>query len=200
MLAVGTKVRRKKQVRRLSSMYREITYYTLKECVGAIWDTTFGVPPLFNFYQNEQGIQLDVLNEEHVAKLWQDYIAPAYRNYFVVAVESEDKKEAAFKDWLDSFVSLIYRTKDKYIPILKEYEAAEDKLMDDIKQTSTARFNDTPQTSGNYIDSAYTSTITTNEVSSAGSTTAVRLAEIKAAWDNIMYEWFREFHGLFMEG
>ena len=181
-------------------MYREITYFTLKECVGEpVWDSTFGGAPLSVIYQNEQGISLPILNEEHVVKLWSEYIKPAYRNYFVIAVEREDEKEGAFKDWLDSFVALIYRTKDKYIPILKEYEAAEDKLMDDIKQTSTARFNDTPQTSGNYIDTNYTSTITTNEVSSAGSTTAVRLAEIKAAWDNIMYEWFREFHGLFME-
>ena len=180
-------------------MYKEIIYYTLKECVGVTWDSTFGGAPIYAIYLNVNGTQLDELNEEHVAKLWQNYIKPAYRNYFVIAVESEDEKNDAFKDWLDSFVALIFRTQEKYIPILKEYEAAEDKLMDDIKQTSTARFNDTPQTSGNYIDNNYTSTITTSEVSSAGSTTAVRLAEIKAAWENIMYEWFREFHGLFME-
>lgn len=181
-------------------MYHEIIYYTLKECIDStIWDSTFGGAPIYNIYQNIKGTQLPILNDTHVAKLWKDYIKPAYRNYFVIAVESEDDKDDAFEEWLDSFVALIYRTKDKYVPILTEYEAAKNKLMDDIKQTSTARFNDTPQTSGNYINTNYTSTITTNEVSSAGSTTAVRLAEIKAAWDNIMYEWFREFHGLFME-
>jgi len=180
-------------------MYKEIIYYTLKECVGVTWDSTFGGAPIYAIYLNVQGAQLNELNEEHVAKLWQEYIKPAYRNYFVVAVEHEDDKNSAFKEWLDSFVSLIFRTKDKYVPILKEYEAAADKLMDDIKQTSTSRFNDTPQTTGSYISTSYTTNLTTNEVSTAGSTTAVRLAEIRAAWENIMYEWFREFHGLFME-
>ena len=56
------------------------------------------------------------------------------------------------------------------------------KLLDDVKSSSTSRFNDTPQNSGDFSDDNHTSNITTTTSSSNVGTMMQRLNEIE---DNI---------------
>ena len=56
------------------------------------------------------------------------------------------------------------------------------KLLDDVKSSSIARFNDTPQNSGDFSDDQHTSNITTTTNSSNVGTMMQRLNEIE---DNI---------------
>ena len=181
--------------------YKEVIYFTLQDCIGEpLFDNPFGGAPLADIWNAKIKTILPVLQDTNVAKLWKDYIKPTYYDTAIVVVENEDDKDKAFEKWLYKLVAVINLTIEKYVPVIDQFEAAKTKLMADVKQTSTARFNDTPQTSGNYIDTAYTSNISVNEVSSQGGTTAVRLAEVKAAWENIYYEWSKEFSGLFIVG
>lgn len=56
------------------------------------------------------------------------------------------------------------------------------KLLDDVRSSSVARFNDTPQNSGDFSDDNHTSNITTTTSSSNVGTMMQRLNEIE---DNI---------------
>lgn len=56
------------------------------------------------------------------------------------------------------------------------------KLLDDVKSSSTSRFNDTPQNSGDFSDDQHTSNLTTTISSSNVGTMMQRLNEIE---DNI---------------
>ena len=71
---------------------------------------------------------------------------------------------------------------DKYVMLIQNLELNKSKLLDDVKSSSIARFNDTPQNSGDFSDDNHTSTITKTENSSNVGTMMQRLNEIE---DNI---------------
>ena len=71
---------------------------------------------------------------------------------------------------------------DKYVMLIQNLELNKAKLLDDVKSSSLARFNDTPQNSGDFSDDNHTSTITKTENSSNVGTMMQRLNEIE---DNI---------------
>lgn len=71
---------------------------------------------------------------------------------------------------------------DKYVMLIQNLEANKAKLLDDVKSSSIARFNDTPQNSGDFSDDQHTSNTTKTENSSNAGTMMQRLNEIE---DNI---------------
>ena len=66
--------------------------------------------------------------------------------------------------------------------LIQNFENNKQKLLDDVKSSSVARFNDTPQNSGDFSDDNHTSNITTTTSSSNVGTMMQRLNEIE---DNI---------------
>lgn len=188
--------------------YIEYEYFTLDDLVGDDYITTGDV------IRNLQEVYEDIMDtqaprfELEVENLWAQYIMPTYFDSYVFRIDitgayNYDDRHAkinrASSKWILQFVALINTTKNKYIPLIKEFEANSAKLMDKISTKSTARFNDTPQIEGDLSGVEFTTNITVSENESDGATVAVRLAEVKAAWENIYYQWMREFHGLFIE-
>lgn len=179
--------------------YTEYTYYTLEELMNINYvENPSEVPMLGAVYESIFGVQRPQLRDE-VEVLWSNYIVPTYFDAFVVrAEETSDTITSLYKKWLAKFMALIQSTEQKYIPLIEHYEDAANHLMDDIHQKSTVRLNDTPYIDQNLSGVEYTSNITVNDTETQGGTTAVRLAEVKAVWENLYYQWMREFHGLFM--
>ena len=67
------------------------------------------------------------------------------------------------------------------------------KLLDDVKSSSVARFNDTPQNSGDFSDDNHTSNITTTTSSSNVGTMMQRLNEIEDNIKQLYIDWSNEF-------
>ena len=67
------------------------------------------------------------------------------------------------------------------------------KLLDDVKSSSIARFNDTPQNSGDFSDDKHTSNITTTTNSSNVGTMMQRLNEIEDNIKQLYIDWSDEF-------
>ena len=67
------------------------------------------------------------------------------------------------------------------------------KLLDDVKSSSVARFNDTPQNSGDFSDDQHTSNITTTTSSSNVGTMMQRLNEIEDNIKQLYIDWSNEF-------
>ena len=67
------------------------------------------------------------------------------------------------------------------------------KLLDDVKSSSVARFNDTPQNSGDFSDDQHTSNITTTTSSSNVGTMMQRLNEIEDNIKQLYIDWSDEF-------
>lgn len=86
----------------------------------------------------------------------------------------------------------------KYAPLIRIYKEQEASLMASIKSQGVSRYNDTPQDGGEWADDQHTSNISTSETTTEGGTTAVRLAEIRAMWENLYSDWAAEFKGLFI--
>ena len=118
-------------------------------------------------------------------KCFRDYIWPRFYQEVVVYVDSDENE-----DFLEKFC----RTKagqimawwqsstEKYSMLIQNFENNKSKLLDDVKSSSIARFNDTPQNSGDFSDDNHTSNITKTESSSNVGTMMQRLNEIE---DNI---------------
>ena len=119
------------------------------------------------------------------ATCFQFYIWPRFYQEAIIYVDSDES---------ESFVEKFCRTKagqiyawlisssDKYSLLIKNLTANKSKLLDDVKSSSVARFNDTPQNSGDFSDDNHTSNITKTESSSNVGTMMQRLNEIE---DNI---------------
>ena len=82
---------------------------------------------------------------------------------------------------------------DKYSLLIQNLEANKAKLLDDVKSSSVARFNDTPQNSGDFSDDNHTSTLTKTENSSNVGTMMQRLNEIEDNIKQLYIDWSNEF-------
>ena len=127
----------------------------------------------------------EILEGTEASKCFHDYIWPRFYQEFVIYTDSDES---------ESFVEKFARTKvgqiiawwisssEKYVMLIQNLEANKSKLLDDVKSSSTSRFNDTPQNSGDFSDDQHTSNITKTESSSNVGTMMQRLNEIE---DNI---------------
>ena len=127
---------------------------------------------------------------------FKNYIWPRFYQEAIIYVDSDES---------ESFVEKFCRTKvgqimawwisstDKYSLLLRNLNNNKSKLLDDVKSSSVARFNDTPQNSGDFSDDNHTSTVTKTENSSNVSTMMARLNEIEDNIKQLYIDWSNEF-------
>ena len=127
---------------------------------------------------------------------FQKYIWPRFYQEAIIYVDSDET---------EGFVEKFCRTKagqimawwqsstEKYVLLIQNLENNKQKLLDDVKSSSVARFNDTPQNSGDFSDDNHTSTITKTENSSNVGTMMQRLNEIEDNIKQLYLDWSNEF-------
>ena len=125
-----------------------------------------------------------------------NYIWPRFYNEAIIYVDSDEDED---------FVQKFARTKvgqifawwkssmEKYSLLIQNLETNKNKLLDDVKSSSTSRFNDTPQNSGDFSDDQHTSTVTKTENSSNVGTMMARLNEIEDNIKQLYIDWSNEF-------
>ena len=127
---------------------------------------------------------------------FKQYIWPRFYQEAIIYVDSDETED---------FVEKFCRTKvgqifawwisssEKYSMLIQNFENNKAKLLDDVKSSSTSRFNDTPQNSGDFSDDNHTSTVTKTENSSNVSTMMARLNEIEDNIKQLYIDWSNEF-------
>lgn len=127
---------------------------------------------------------------------FRDYIWPRFYQEAITYTDSDES---------ETFVEKFARTKvgqifawwlssvEKYSMLIQNLEANKSKLLNDVKSSSIARFNDTPQNSGDFSDDNHTSNITKTENSSNVGTMMQRLNEIEDNIKQLYIDWSNEF-------
>ena len=187
----------------------ERTYYTLddiRKVLGGSYVETAGPYSLslktFNDFLNDclwkagfsmrQGVSES--NESTIC--FHDYIWPRFYQEVVVYVDS-DEDEDFVKKFASTKVGQIFAwwqsSSEKYVLLIQNFENNKQKLLDDVKSSSVARFNDTPQNSGDFSDDQHTSNTTTTTSSSNVGTMMARLNEIEDNIKQLYIDWSDEF-------
>lgn len=124
------------------------------------------------------------------------YIWPRFYQEVVVYVdsdESEDFLEKLCRTKAGQIFAWWFSSSEKYSMLIQNLNANKAKLLDDVKSSSIARFNDTPQNSGDFSDDQHTSNITTTTNSSNVGTMMQRLNEIEDNIKQLYIDWSDEF-------
>ena len=129
-------------------------------------------------------------------KCFREYIWPRFYQEAIVYVDSDE-----IEDFVEKFCSTKagqimawwQSSSEKYSLLIQNLENNKAKLLDDVKSSSVARFNDTPQNSGDFSDDNHTSTVTKTENSSNVSTMMTRLNEIEDNIKQLYIDWSNEF-------
>ena len=124
------------------------------------------------------------------------YIWPRFYQEVVVYTdsdESEDFLEKFARTKIGQIFAWWKSSTEKYSMLIQNLEANKTKLLDDVKSSSIARFNDTPQNSGDFSDDNHTSNITTTTNSSNVGTMMQRLNEIEDNIKQLYIDWSNEF-------
>ena len=174
----------------------ERTYYTLDDIrkeVGMFpqFSGPYGmqIPTMSTFIDNcLKYVKYSSVSEAETTEsvnCFRNYIWPRFYQEAIIYTDSDES---------ESFVEKFCRTKvgqifswwmsstEKYSLLIQNLSNNKAKLLDDVKSSSVARFNDTPQNSGDFSDDQHTSNITTTTSSSNVGTMMQRLNEIE---DNI---------------
>ena len=125
-----------------------------------------------------------------------NYIWPRFYQEAVIYVDS-DEDENCVQKFARTKVGRIFAwwksSMEKYTMLIQNLENNKTKLLDDVKSSSTSRFNDTPQNSGDFSDDQHTSTVTKTENSSNVGTMMARLNEIEDNIKQLYMDWSNEF-------
>ena len=147
---------------------------------------------LYSNYSEIEGTIEDAQGYECFA----NYIWPRFYQEAIIYTDSDEDED---------FVKKFARTKagqimswwkssmEKYTMLIQNLENNKSKLLDDVKSSSTSRFNDTPQNSGDFSDDQHTSTVTKTENSSNVGTMMARLNEIEDNIKQLYIDWSNEF-------
>ena len=151
--------------------------------INCFYKLNFSLPPTFT-------------ETTETRTCFNDYIWPRFYQEAIIYVDSDES---------ESFLEKFCRTKagqifawwmsssEKYVMLIQNLEANKAKLLDDVKSSSVARFNDTPQNSGDFSDDNHTSNITTTTSSSNVGTMMARLNEIEDNIKQLYIDWSDEF-------
>ena len=130
------------------------------------------------------------------AKCFHDYIWPRFYQEAIIYVDSDESEDFVKKfarTKVGQIMSWWMSSTEKYSLLIQNLEANKSKLLDDVKSSSVARFNDTPQNSGDFSDDQHTSNITTTTSSSNVGTMMQRLNEIEDNIKQLYIDWSDEF-------
>ena len=127
---------------------------------------------------------------------FRNYIWPRFYQETIIYVDSDETE-----DFIEKFaitkagqiMSWWQSSTEKYSMLIQNFENNKTKLLDDVKSSSVARFNDTPQNSGDFSDDQHTSTMTKTENSSNVGTMMARLNEIEDNIKQLYIDWSNEF-------
>lgn len=125
-----------------------------------------------------------------------NYIWPRFYNEAIIYVDADEDTTFVDKFCTEKIGNIFAWWKssmDKYVMLIQNLEANKSKLLDDVKSSSLARFNDTPQNSGDFSDDPHTSTVTKTENSSNVGTMMSRLNEIEDRIKQLYLDWSDEF-------
>ena len=189
--------------------YYERTYYTLDDIrkeVGGSYLTGEGpysmnlkaFSTFLNDCLNKVNFTLFSTFTETVESqmCFRDYIWPRFYQEAIIYVdsdESEDFLEKFCRTKVGQILSWFKASSEKYVMLIQNLENNKAKLLDDVKSSSTSRFNDTPQNSGDFSDDQHTSTVTKTENSSNVGTMMARLNEIEDNIKQLYIDWSNEF-------
>ena len=148
------------------------------------------------FYKISYSLPPTLTETTEAKTCFKEYIWPRFYQEAIIYTDSDE---------IESFLEKFCRTKagqimswwkssiEKYSLLIQNLEANKTKLLDDVKSSSVARFNDTPQNSGDFSDDAHTSTVTKTENSSNVGTMMARLNEIEDNIKQLYLDWSNEF-------
>ena len=187
----------------------ERTYYTLddiREALGGSYLAANGpysmITKSFSTFLNDCLVSSGLavyngnIDTAESVNCFQKYIWPRFYQEAIIYVDSDEN---------DDLVQKLARTKvgqiyawwqsstEKYSLLIQNLTANKAKLLDDVKSSSVARFNDTPQNSGDFSDDQHTSNITTTTSSSNAGTMMARLNEIEDNIKQLYIDWSNEF-------
>lgn len=178
----------------------ERTYYTLDDIRKTLGGTYTGEGPQimnaiyntsFSKFLNDCLMKVGFVTRSNLSDkdeantCFRDYIWPRFYQEAIIYVDSdedEDFVEKFCRTKAGQIMSWWMSSSEKYSLLIKNLNNNKTKLLDDVKSSSIARFNDTPQNSGDFSDDQHTSNITKTENSSNVGTMMQRLNEIE---DNI---------------
>ena len=127
---------------------------------------------------------------------FRDYIWPRFYQEAITYTdsdESEDFVEKFARTKVGQIFAWWFSSSEKYSMLIQNLSNNKAKLLDDVKSSSIARFNDTPQNSGDFSDDNHTSNITTTTNSSNVGTMMQRLNEIEDNIKQLYIDWSDEF-------
>ena len=184
------------------------TYYTLddiRKAIGGSYASGEGpysqqFSALSNFINDclkKVGYNPTIFTETNVTNnCFGDYIWPRFYQEAIVYVDSdetEDFVEKFCRTKVGQIMSWWQSSSEKYGLLIQNLNNNKAKLLDDVKSSSTSRFNDTPQNSGDFSDDQHTSTVTKTENSSNVGTMMQRLNEIEDNIKQLYLDWSNEF-------
>ena len=174
----------------------ERTYYTLDDIRKAVDINSnskgpyslqyYALSGFLNSCLEKVGYDTPSLTETNESKnCFGNYIWPRFYQEVIIYTdldESENFVEKFCRTKAGQILAWWQSSTEKYSLLIQNLTANKSKLLDDVKSSSIARFNDTPQNSGDFSDDQHTSNITKTESSSNVGTMMQRLNEIE---DNI---------------
>ena len=127
---------------------------------------------------------------------FRQYIWPRFYQEAIIYADldkNEDFVEKFCRTKVGQIMSWWTSSSEKYNLLIQNLSNNKQKLLDDVKSSSVARFNDTPQNSGDFSDDNHTSTVTKTENSSNAGTMMQRLNEIEDRIKQLYLDWSHEF-------
>ena len=125
-----------------------------------------------------------------------------FENYCVFT-DLEVEALSKGKLFILKFLTLLNQTASRYKKLLELYKSQENKLLDKLSTINSglAKFNDTPQGSGDFSGDTHTTNITkTSSESQVEIRTPIeRLKEIQDSYSDLIARWSEEFDNLFLE-
>ncbi len=187
----------------------ERTYYTLddiRKTLGGSYTEKNGPYSLntktFSDFLNDclwkasLSLRQVIAETDEATECFRDYIWPRFYQEAVIYTdldESEDFVEKFARTKVGQIFAWWNASSEKYSLLIQNLTANKSKLLDDVKSSSIARFNDTPQNSGDFSDDNHTSNITKTENSSNVGTMMQRLNEIEDNIKQLYIDWSNEF-------
>ena len=188
--------------------YYERTYYTLDDIRKAaeinptlkgpysLYDTSFNTFMKTIFQSVGYIYRSGTIDTNESQVCFRDYIWPRFYQEAIIYTdldESESFLEKFCSTKAGQIMSWWTASSEKYKLLIQNLNANKSKLLDDVKSSSIARFNDTPQNSGDFADDNHTSNITKTESSSNVGTMMQRLNEIEDKIKQLYLDWSDEF-------
>ena len=187
----------------------ERTYYTLddiRKALGGSYITAEGpyamLSKTFTSFINDclekaaLAIRTGGTETNEAITCFRDYIWPRFYKESVIYSDLGEKDgliQKFAKTKAGQIMSWWQSSSEKYSILIQNFENNKQKLLDDVKSSSVARFNDTPQNSGDFSDDNHTSNITTTTSSSNVGTMMQRLNEIEDNIKQLYIDWSNEF-------